>query len=289
MNQWGHAAGEADTAIKDPEGEDYCGFAFMGYDSGTLCLPMVWRAGVMTPLPLLQEEKGKRGNNGTANAINLWDEVAGVSENTTTDTTCPPYDPSAGQSQIFEQKPVVWLHGRVQELPTIGDDPDGTALTINDNGLAAGTTGTCTAFNIDTYISVQPVHAVLWQNGRAIDLGHLAGGTSGGIALGINNLNDVVGGSNVANDTTSHGFLWTPETGKMLDLRRLVRTFSAPRSLLTTCVKRSGFCRRNLNASYVVAEGNADRPQYPGGQQLELVPDPRVQHQRQRADYRPGC
>jgi uncharacterized membrane protein len=217
VNQWGEAVGEADTATLDPAGEDFCGFSFMGYSSGTTCLPMTWQNGVMRALPLLRDKTGKAGNNGAANAINIWGAIGGVSENTTQDTTCLAYDLSLGQSQKFEQKPVSWENGRVHELPTVGNDPDGTVLGINDSGHLAGTTGTCTAFNIDTFLTVLPVHAVLWENGNAIDLGSL-GGVTGGIALGMNNRDDVVGGSDLTGDTAAHAFLWTKESGKMQDL-----------------------------------------------------------------------
>jgi uncharacterized membrane protein len=218
VNEWGEAVGEADTGTLDPAGEDFCGFAFMGYGSGTTCLPMTSQDGVMRALPLLKDKTGEAGNNGAANAINIWGTVGGVSENTTQDTTCPAYDPSLGQSQKFQQKPVFWRHGRVHELPTVGVDPDGTVLGINDSGHLAGTTGACTAFNIDTFITVLPVHAVLWENGKAIDLGGL-GGVTGGFALGMNNRDDVVGGSDLSGDTATHAFLWTKESGKMQDLR----------------------------------------------------------------------
>jgi uncharacterized membrane protein len=217
VNQWGQAVGEADTAVIDPAGEDFCGFSYMGYSSGTTCVPMAWLNGVMRVLPLLKDKMGQAGNNGAANAINNWGTVAGVSENTTQDTTCPAYDPSLGQSQKFEQKPVFWQNGRVHEMPTVGGDPDGTVLAINDSGHLAGTTGGCTAFNVATFVSVLPVHAVLWKNGKAIDLGSL-GGVIGGIALGMNNRDDVVGGSDLSGDTATHAFLWTKESGKMHDL-----------------------------------------------------------------------
>ena len=38
------------------------------------------------------------------------------------------------------------------------------------------------------------------------------------MAHGINNLGQVVGGSDVSGDQTTHAFLWTPQTRKMKDL-----------------------------------------------------------------------
>jgi hypothetical protein len=58
---------------------------------------------------------------------------------------------------------VTWRQGRIQELPTIGGDPDGNALAINENGLMAGTSGDCSAFNPATYFNIQPVHAFLGE------------------------------------------------------------------------------------------------------------------------------
>jgi probable HAF family extracellular repeat protein len=171
----------------------------------------------MRPLPTLKGKNGLYGNNGVANFINSYGDVAGDSENTTLDPTCPPYDPPKGQSQKLQQKPVIWHNGRVYELPTIGGDPDGFALAINDRGQAAGGTGTCAAFNVNSLIAIQFAHAVLWDNGKAIDLGNL-GGSSNNYAYGVNNRGDVAGSSDVANDQVFHGFLWTKEKGKMEDL-----------------------------------------------------------------------
>ena len=55
-----------------------------------------------------------------------------------------------------------------------------------------GTSGTCAPFNIENYLNIQPVYAVLWENGRAIDLGTL-GGMTNNLALAIDNHDDVVG------------------------------------------------------------------------------------------------
>jgi probable HAF family extracellular repeat protein len=90
------------------------------------------------------------------------------------------------------------------------------ALAINDRGEAAGGSGGCAPFNPIWIWYFQPVHALLWKNGAAIDLGNL-GGALNNFAHGINNLSQVVGSSDLAGDQTSHAFLWTPAT-KMRDL-----------------------------------------------------------------------
>jgi probable HAF family extracellular repeat protein len=217
VNQWAQAVGEADTSTPDPNGEDFCGFTTFGFPSGKTCLPFVWEGGVMTALPTLKDKNGKRGSNGAANVINSSGEVVGLAENTTLDKTCPAYDPSLGQTQKLQMKPVAWIHRQVHELPTLGGDPDGVALAINEKGQVAGTSGECAPLNPATYLYIQPVHAIRWDNGKPIDLGSL-GGVSGNIALGINNHGAVVGGSDITGDSTSHGFLWTSETETMQDL-----------------------------------------------------------------------
>lgn len=214
VNRWGQAVGEADTAKPDPLGEDFCGFATLGYASGTECVPFVWQAGVMRRLPTLLDVNGMHGNNGVANVINSRGEIAGLSENTVLDSTCPAYAPSKGQNQKLQQKPVVWRDGHIAELPTVGGDPDGNTFAINEHGQVAGGTGTCAPFNFNNFLYLQFNHAVLWNNGLPIDLGNL-GGALGNFALGINDRGDVVGSSDLANDAAFNGFLWTKDKGHM--------------------------------------------------------------------------
>jgi len=66
-----------------------------------------------------------------------------------------------------------------------------------------------------------PRHAILWQNGKPIDLGNLGGdGLFGGIfASGLNNVGQVAGFSDTTNDASFHAFLW--ENGHMSDLQTL--------------------------------------------------------------------
>lgn len=188
-NDWGEVGGSSDTTTPDPNGEDFCGF-------GTYleCKPFSWQNGVMTPLPLLG------GNNGYAAGVNDWGQVAGQAEYNTPDPTC--ILPGA----YLQVGAVVWENGKIIEklLPLTGD-PDAVAFAINDWDQATGASGNC---------SIPPVHAVLWQNGKAIDLGNFGGNVGEGID--INNLGEVAGVSYLSDNVTYHGFLW--RNGKLTDL-----------------------------------------------------------------------
>jgi probable HAF family extracellular repeat protein len=77
------------------------------------------------------------------------------------------------------------------------------ALNVNDHGQIVGRGSTATG----------ATHAILWNNGEAIDLGTLGGASSS--AWGINNRGQIVGES----ETTTgdfHAFLW--QQGEMFDL-----------------------------------------------------------------------
>ncbi len=190
----GNVGGASENGTPDPFVEDFC-----GYGTNLICLPIVWWNDIkkMTPLPTLG------GNNGWAASINDQNEVAGVAENATREPSC------AGTSQVFQFKPVIWAEGRVHKLPTFPGDPVGMAWGINYWGQAAGWSGSCTTV----------FHALLYQNGKAIDLGNL-GGTMNNEGVDINNQGQVVGYSDLPGDTTGHAFLWQKGTG-MIDLGTL--------------------------------------------------------------------
>ncbi len=205
-NERFQAVGQAETL--DPNSEDFCGFHQRGLPTaGTACLPFLWQNGSMTPLPTLG------GPNGAAYMINNRSEAVGLAQNNTQDADCP----------VSQFKPVTWKNGRIHELPTFPGDPAGVAAWINDEGQAAGASGTCGSFNPNSGLYLVENHALLWEkDGSVHDLGNLGGtgGIAGNHACSLNNRGQVVGHSELPNDTTFHGFLWTRKTG-MQDLGTL--------------------------------------------------------------------
>jgi len=198
LNNAGLAVGQAETSASDPNGEDFCGFG-----SHLTCQPFLWQNNVLNPLATLG------GNNGVANRINRWGTTVGYAENTIVDSTCP-------APQKFQFLPVAWKDGRPIPLHIPKGDTEGVAFTINNSGQIVGTSGTCTTLNPIWLFYLLPTHALLWDSGKMVDLGSL-GGSYGNMAVFINNGGQVVGLSDLAGDTTSHGFLWTKATG-MQDL-----------------------------------------------------------------------
>jgi probable HAF family extracellular repeat protein len=200
INRRGQVSGLAETGASDPNGEDFCGFG-----THLVCRPFVWENGIMMPLPTLG------GNNGEAGLINHHGEIAGNVENNALDGTCP-----AGGPQVFEEKPVIWKMGEAHELPTAAGDPDGWAFGINDRGQVVGASGSCSQLNPETGVYILSRHALLWDRERVIDLGNLGGTGSfgpGNVGLEINDQGEVVGTSDLAGDTTYHGFLWSEDAG----------------------------------------------------------------------------
>lgn len=222
VNLRGQAAGQADTETPDPNGEDFCGSAALGLThSGTTCQPFLWQNGVTFALPRLRNSAGTEGSNGAALQINDFGMVAGTAENGEVDSTCPG---AAVSPQTIEFKPVIWMKPfpwsqvRLQELATLDGEPDGIAYAINDLGQAVGASGNCGPFNAIAQNNLTPLHAVLWRNGNAIDLGNLGGdGKFAGIyATGLNDDGQVVGTSDTTGDASFHAFLW--QQGHISDL-----------------------------------------------------------------------
>jgi len=211
VNELGMVSGEAETTQRGTSTtEDFCGFQAMGFSSSpTPCVPFMWIGSRMIRLKTLG------GANGVANGINSFGTITGYAETRA-------IDPGCTAPQKYQFKPAVWFLNLVEELPT-GQDPDGVAFAINDLGEAVGASGTCAPFNPIWLFNFQPTRALLWRNGNAIDLGNL-GGALNNLAHDVNNLGQVVGGSDLAGDETSHAFLWS-QGSKMQDLGTLAGHF----------------------------------------------------------------
>lgn len=197
-NDHGDAGGYSETSFPDPNGEDFCAFG-----NQVICLPFLWHDGVMTAQPTLG------GNNGAGFGTNDLGDLAGTAENTTLEPTCA----DTGTGQLFQYKPVIWRNGRVHKLPTFPGDPVGIAIAINNRGQAVGQTGPCGVEGFGL-----TAHVLLWQNGKATDLGNL-GGTLNNTPQDINDRGQVTGLSDLPGDATFHAFLW--QKGVMIDLGTL--------------------------------------------------------------------
>jgi len=240
FNERGEAAIHSEVSVPDPLGEDFCGF---GTQLG--CPPFIWQEGVLSQLPTLG------GNNGHANQVNNRGEVAGVAENTTPDATCVPQEcvENICPFQVLETEPVVWESGHIRKLPTLPGDPDGEVLAINDNGQVTGTSGQCIGS------ANEALHAVLWQNGTAIDIGNL-GGTTNNHPQYINNQGEVVGYSNLPGDETNHAFLW--QKGLMTDLGTLPGDLFSFAEAINDAGQVGGFsCDRNFDCRAFLSQNGA--------------------------------
>jgi probable HAF family extracellular repeat protein len=210
INDSGLTVGQAEIAVKDPGGEDFCGTHALGLpERGAVCAPFAAQNGTLRALPTLG------GANGVAHAVNGRGQIAGAAENLILDPSCP-------APQKYQFKPALWQGEDVIELPTIGGDRNGIANGINDSGEIVGASGACAAYDPHNLYSLQPLHALMWETGRVIDLGSL-GGTGqlmGHLARAINNNSEVAGNSDIAGDKGVHAFRWTRNTG-MEDLGTL--------------------------------------------------------------------
>jgi probable HAF family extracellular repeat protein len=183
INDPGEAVGMSETADSDPNGEDICFFG-----THHVCLPFLWKDGVMTALPTLG------GVNGQASAINNKGQVAGYAENGTPDPTCP-----QGFENFMVDLGVMWTKGTPQPLLPVGTDTDTVAYGINNLGQTVGYSGTCLAVDA----------AVMWQNNMATQLPGL--GITPAIAYEINDRGQIVG-QGVTTDGVGLATLWENNT-----------------------------------------------------------------------------
>ncbi len=209
-NLRGMIAGIAETGMIDPENEDWSCSAFLlgrAVDPDApryQCLGFVWENGRMQPLPTFG------GTHGFATGSNNLGQVVGWAETAVRD------EQGCVLPQKFRFSAALWEphRDRMRELPPLRDKGDtvSAATAINDRGQAVGISGIC-----DVAVGrFSAIHAVLWENGRAYDLGNI-GGDSWNTPNAINLLGDVVGFANQSkNDDGALDwapFLWTRWSG----------------------------------------------------------------------------
>jgi probable HAF family extracellular repeat protein len=210
VNEFGLVLGQAETAAKDPNHENFC-----GYGTDSQCMAFLWNYGVTTPLATLG------GTNSTFGGTNNKGEAVGIAETSKRDSECPTEMALNGTGpQVLDFEAVVWGPGKnqIRQLSPLPGDTVGFACAINDMGQVVGISGRCGNTIIPGFAAGP--HAVLWESdGSVQDLGSL-GGTSnptmlavGNGALAINNRGEVAGVSALPGSTTFHPFLWTKSKG----------------------------------------------------------------------------
>jgi probable HAF family extracellular repeat protein len=209
-NNHGEVAGISETSNIDPLGERFSCPVFFPL-TGRSCVAFMWEQGLITALPSLG------GNNSVGAGINNRGQIVGWAENAVHDGTCDP-------PQVLQFEAVIWgpRMGQIQQLPPYPGDLDTAATAINNLGQVVGISGICG----DAIGAYSAKHAVLWENGNAMDLGNI-GGAGWNTPTVINNRGQIAGFADVAGDVTDgvlspnfKAFLWTKETG-MINLHTL--------------------------------------------------------------------
>jgi probable HAF family extracellular repeat protein len=235
-NNRGQVVGVAETAIQDPS---------CALPQKLLFDAVVWgpKPGEIQVLPTFPGDSAA-----AASAINDEGEIVGTSG------ACafPPFF-------AFGVHAVLWRHGGVMDLGSLGGKMLNVAFAINNRGQVVGQSN----LPGDTF-----THAFFWQDGVMTDLGTLPG-DSNSMASDISDKGQVIGTSCDATFSICRAFLW--EDGAMTDLNTLVSpdsslflTFGAginDRGEIsgTACVISGGACTSEAPAFLAIPCGPGDR------------------------------
>ena len=152
-----------------------------------------------------------------ADVINSRGEAAGLSENTTLDPTCPPYDPPKGKVRSCSKSRcfgVTATSMNCQRLAAIRMAMHLRSMTMGKSRAEVAPAHPSTSTT--SFTSNSPTRCFGTTAGRSI--WEILAEASGNFAFGINNRGDVVGASDLSGDNAFNGFLWTREKRQMQDL-----------------------------------------------------------------------
>jgi probable HAF family extracellular repeat protein len=152
------------------------------------------------------------GNQSFAEAVNDRNQIVGVALNVDSDTFSF-YDLFVGGSSNGTQtRAVLWDHGIIQDLGTLGGF-DAAAFLVNQRGQVAGFSYTNSIPNPDD--GLPTIDPFLWDPNTGMkDLGNF--GDLAASVNGLNNQSEVVGGLYLSGDQQIHPFLWDGK--KLIDL-----------------------------------------------------------------------
>jgi len=180
LNNAGMFTDYADTLLQDPYAPDGC------WDGDCIVAhAAVWKNDKLTDIGSLDA-----GPNSETNWISPNGIVAGDSQNGL-------LDPLTGYL-AWEIRAVVWKHGKIVDVGTLGGGSNSLARAVNSSGTVVGLSTTST-FNPSSMIATFGLpypfqsRAYRWKNGVIHDLGTLGG--SDAMALGINERGQIFGNS----------------------------------------------------------------------------------------------
>jgi probable HAF family extracellular repeat protein len=210
LNDSGTVASYADLAVPDPNASFFC------YADCFQAHAFRWKKGVITDLGALPEN-----NNSAAGSINSRGWATGQSQSST-------IDPVLG---FPEFRAVLWKHGQIVDLGTLGSGTESLGIWVNDAGQVIGLSTINTEPDPVGFFGF-PTHTFIWQHGKKLDIGTLGGDDTfpGGASCSHPPEGMVWGTSTTSTvpnpDTgvpTRAPFLW--DHGKMTDLGTLGGTF----------------------------------------------------------------